>query len=172
MLSRAWQFPRTEVAACRLRRHLQPRAPEERGGIMSQEQLEAIIQQLKANPILEQPSVEGVRAGFEQLGAMFPVPGDVQCEPIQAGSVKAEWITAPGAAADRAILYLHGGGYVIGSINTHRALAAALSQAAKSRVLAIDYRLSPQEPHSASGPDAARSDPWLFKPGPVSQRLS
>src|SRR5258706_12037378 len=170
MLSRAWQFPRTEVAACRLRRHLQPRAPEERGGIMSQEQLEAIIQQLKANPILEQPSVEGVRAGFEQLGAMFPVPGDVQCEPIQAGSVKAEWITAPGAAADRAILYLHGGGYVIGSINTHRALAATLSRAARARVLVIDYRLSPGNPYPPAAGGATGSYPWPRQPGVSAKR--
>src|ERR1041384_799070 len=98
---------------------------------MSQEQLQAIITQLKANPILGETDIVKVRAGFEQLGAMSPAPGDVQCEPVMAGSVKAEWITAPGSAADRAILYLHGGGYVIGSINTHRALAAAISLASK-----------------------------------------
>ena len=132
---------------------------------MSQEQLQAIIQQLKANPVLGETDILKVRAGFEQLGAMFPVPGDVQCEPIMAGSVKAEWITAPGAAADRAILYLHGGGYVIGSINTHRALAAALSQASKSRVLAIDYRLAPENPHPAAVEDAVASYRWLLKQG-------
>jgi len=71
---------------------------------MSQQQLEALIQQLKANPVLEQPSIEAVRAGFEQMGAMFPVPDDVKREPVTAGGVKAEWLTAPGAAADRAVL--------------------------------------------------------------------
>ena len=60
------------------------------------------------------------RAGFEQMAALFPVDADVKCEPVNAGGVKAEWVTAPGADAGRAMLYLHGGGYVIGSINTHR----------------------------------------------------
>ena len=139
---------------------------------MSQEQLQAIIQQLKANPLLEQPDLKAVRAGFEQLGAMFPVAGDVKCEPVMVGNVKAEWITAPGAADDRAILYLHGGGYVIGSINTHRALAAALSQAAKARVLVIDYRLAPEHPHPAAVDDAVACYRWLLKQGVSPKRLA
>ena len=68
---------------------------------MSQEQLQAIIQQLKANPLLEQPEIEAVRAGFEQMASLFPVPADVKCEPVTAGTVEAEWVTAPGAASDR-----------------------------------------------------------------------
>jgi epsilon-lactone hydrolase len=132
---------------------------------MSQEQLEAIVQQLKANPVLEQPSIEAVRSGFEQMAALFPVPADVQCEPVMAGSVKAEWVTAPGAAPDRAVLYLHGGGYVIGSINTHRALAATLSRDAGVRLLVIDYRLAPEHPHPAAVEDAVASYRWLLKQG-------
>ena len=139
---------------------------------MSQEQLEAIIQQLKANPILDQPSIEGVRAGFEQLGAMFPVPGDVQCEPVMAGSVKAEWVTAPGALAERAVLYLHGGGYVIGSINTHRSLAATLSRAARARVLLIDYRLAPENPHPAAVDDSVACYRWMRSQGLSPKRIA
>ncbi len=132
---------------------------------MSQEQLQAIIQQLKANPLLEQPEIEAVRAGFEQMATMFPVPDDVKCEPVTAGTVKAEWVTAPGAASDRAILHLHGGGYVIGSINTHRALAAGLSRAAKARVLLIGYRLAPEHPHPAAVEDATAAYRWLLAQG-------
>jgi acetyl esterase/lipase len=139
---------------------------------MSQQQLQAIIQQLRSNPLLAQNDIHAVRTGFEQLGAMFPVPGDVQCEPVMAGSVKAEWVTAPGAAMDRAILYLHGGGYVIGSINTHRALAASLSQSAKARVLVIDYRLAPENPHPAAVEDAVASYRWLLKQGISPKRLA
>lgn len=138
---------------------------------MSQEQLQTLIQQLKANPVLEQPSIEAVRAGFEQMGAMFPVPADVRCEPVTAGSVGAEWITAPGADADRAVLYLHGGGYVIGSISTHRALAATLSREAKARVLVIDYRLAPEHPHPAAVDDSVASYRWLLKQGLSPKRL-
>ncbi len=139
---------------------------------MSKEQLQTIIDQLKANPILQQPSLEVVRAGFEQMGAMFPVPGDVKCEPVTAGGVKAGWITAPGAATDRAILYLHGGGYGIGSINTHRALAASLSRAAKARVLLIDYRLAPEHPHPAAVEDATAAYRWLLAQGLQPKKLA
>ena len=139
---------------------------------MSQQQLQAIIQQLRANPLLAQNDIHAVRAGFEQLGSMFPVPADVKCEPVMAGSVKAEWITAPNAAADHAILYLHGGGYVIGSINTHRALCASLSQSAKARVLAIDYRLAPEHPHPAAVEDAVASYRWLLKQGTSPKKIA
>jgi len=139
---------------------------------MSQEQLQAIIQQLKANPILEQPDLAVVRAGFEQMGAMFPVPSDVKREPVTAGTVKAEWVSAPGAASDRAILYLHGGGYAIGSINTHRALAAAISKAAKARVLVIDYRLAPECPYPAAVEDATAAYRWIVKQGISPKRVT
>ena len=139
---------------------------------MSQQQLQAIIQQLKANPLLEQPEIEAVRAGFEQMGTMFPVSADVKCEPVTAGTVGAEWVTAPGAASDRVILHLHGGGYVIGSINTHRALAAGLSRAAKARVLLIGYRLAPEHPHPAAVEDATAAYRWLLAQGLSPKRIA
>jgi epsilon-lactone hydrolase len=139
---------------------------------MSQEQLQAIIEQLKANPVLEQPEIEAQRAGFEQMAEMFPVPADVKCEPVTAGTVKAEWVTAPGAASDRVILHLHGGGYVIGSINTHRALAAGLSRAAKARVLLIGYRLAPEHPHPAAVEDATAAYRWLLAQGFSPKRIA
>src|SRR6266403_1169191 len=110
---------------------------------MSQQQLQQIIQLLKSQPITGSPSVEETRAGFEKLAGMFPVDADVKSEPVNAGGVKSEWVTAPGADPGRAVLYLHGGGYVIGSINTHRTFAGRISRAAKARVLVIDYRLAP-----------------------------
>src|SRR5262249_14178014 len=117
---------------------------------MSQQELQALVQMLKAQPMNPNASIEETRAAFEQLAAMFPVEADVDCQPVSAGGVKSEWVTARGADAGRAILYLHGGGYVIGSINTHRALAGRLSRAAKARVLVIDYRLAQEHPHPAA----------------------
>jgi len=139
---------------------------------MSQEQLQTIIQQLRANPLLEQSDLAVVRAGFEQMGAMFPVPSDVKREPVKAGTVKAEWVSAPGAAGDRAILYLHGGGYAIGSINTHRALAADISRAAKARGLVIDYRLAPECPYPAAVEDATAAYRWIVKQGISPKRIA
>jgi monoterpene epsilon-lactone hydrolase len=139
---------------------------------MSQQQLDTLIQTLKSQPILESPSVQQQRAGFEQLAGMFPVDADIKREPVTANGVKSEWISAPDADAGRAILYLHGGGYVIGSINTHRSLAARLSRAAKARVLVIDYRLAPEHPFPAAVDDSVAAYRWMLAQGLKPSRIA
>jgi acetyl esterase/lipase len=79
--------------------------------------------------------------------------------------VPAAWVVAPGAETGRVLLYLHGGGYVVGSINTHRDLAGRLSRAAAARVLLIDYRLAPEYPHPAAVEDATAAYRWLLRHG-------
>ena len=139
---------------------------------MSQQQLQTLVQMLKSQPLNPEQTVEETRAGFEQMAAMMPVEADVKCEPVNAGGVKSEWVTAPGADAGRAILYLHGGGYVIGSINTHRSLAGRLSRAAKARVLVIDYRLAPEHPHPAAVEDAVAAYRWMLAQGLKPNRIA
>src|SRR6202050_2503340 len=140
---------------------------------MSQQQLDTIIQMLKARPVADpNASIEQVRAGFEAMGSMLPVEADIKAEPVSAGGVKAEWVTAPGAESTRAILYLHGGGYVIGSINTHRALAGRLSRAAKARVLLIDYRLAPEHPFPAAVDDSVAAYRWMLAQGLKPTRIA
>src|SRR5438874_8792323 len=62
------------------------------------------------------------------------------------------WVEAPGA--DRAILYLFGGGFVLGSPDTRRKTAGHLALAAKARVFAPNYRLAPEHPFPAAIDDA------------------
>jgi len=93
------------------------------------------------------------------------VAPDIKCDPVEAGWVAGEWIVAPNAASDRAILYLHGGGYVMGSVNTHRAMIGRISRAAQARVLAINYRLAPEHPFPAAVDDATAAYRWLLKEG-------
>ncbi len=92
----------------------------------------------------------------------FPSAGETKCTPVQAGGVPAEWISATGAADDRVILYVHGGGYVMGSIATHRELVARLSKASGARGLALDYRLAPEHPFPAAVDDAVTAYRWLL----------
>jgi epsilon-lactone hydrolase len=140
---------------------------------MSQQQLDTIIQMLKARPVADpNATIDQVRAGFEAMGAMLPVEADIKAEPVSAGGVKAEWVSAPGAESSRAILYLHGGGYVIGSINTHRALAGRLSRAAKARVLLIDYRLAPEHPFPAAVDDSVAAYRWMLAQGLKPTRIA
>jgi acetyl esterase/lipase len=116
--------------------------------------------------------VEEARAGFEQVASMFPVDADIEREVVSAGGVKAEWVRAPNADAGRAVLYLHGGGYVIGSIDTHRSLAARLSRASKAPVLVIDYRLAPEHPHPAAVDDAVAAYRWMLTQGLKPPRIA
>jgi acetyl esterase/lipase len=69
------------------------------------------------------------------------------------------------------MLYLHGGGYAIGSIVTHRGLAGRLSQAAAARVLLVDYRLAPEHPFPAAVNDATGAYRWLLAQGIDPARL-
>ena len=140
---------------------------------MSRQELEAIVHMLRTQPVVDpNASVEEARAGFERVADAFPVEGDVARETVSAGGVPAEWVSAPGVDAGRAILYLHGGGYVIGSINTHRALAARLSRAAGARVLVIDYRLAPEHPHPAAVEDAVAAYRYLLAQGLAPARVA
>ena len=129
---------------------------------MSLQQLDSLIQMLKAGPQLDSPSVEQTRAGFEQMANFLPPEPDIKHDPVKAGSVPAEWVSAPNADASRVVLYLHGGGYVIGSINTHRGLAGRISRAAQARVLLIDYRLAPEHPFPAAVEDSVTAYKWLL----------
>ena len=132
---------------------------------MASEQLNMIVSMLKAGAPSPDSSVEDLRRGLEQMAGAFTVPADVTCERVDAGGVPAEWVAAPDAHRDRVILYLHGGGYVMGSINTHRGLAVNLSRAAAARVLLIEYRLAPEHPFPAAVEDATAAYRWLLAQG-------
>lgn len=128
-------------------------------------QLQTIIQTLRAQPRDDNRSFEEIRAGFEELAQMFPVAADVEHKPVDAGGVPAEWVAAPGAAADRVIFYLHGGGYTIGSLNTHRDLVGRISRASGARALSVDYRLAPEHPFPAAVDDSVEAYRWLLAQG-------
>ena len=69
------------------------------------------------------------------------MPEHARLEPIEISGVPAEWSTTPEADASRAVLYLHGGGYMAGSIVSHRYVAVEIGRAARARTLALGYRL-------------------------------
>ena len=96
--------------------------------------------------------------------ASVPPAGTV-VEPVEANGVPAEWVTAAGAGGDRVLLYLHGGGYQIGSPGTLRHMVARLSAVARARALSVDYRLAPEYPFPAAVDDAIAAYRWLLAEG-------
>ena len=132
---------------------------------MTATELATLVGILQARPDPENPTIEQMRERIGGLERFLPTPADASLRPVSADGVACEWVAAPGASHDRAILYLHGGGYAIGSIGTHRTLGYNLSQAAGAQVLIVDYRLAPEHPYPAALDDAVTAWRWLLKQG-------
>ena len=105
------------------------------------------------------------RKDIDARGLAYGLAADVGVEPVTANGVRAEWTTTPKDARDAALLYLHGGGYVIGSLDSHRHLAAEAGRAAGIAALALDYRLAPEHPFPAAVDDALAGYRFLLGRG-------
>lgn len=126
-------------------------------------QVRAMLQTVKHAP--PAANIEEMRAGLEALSGQTPLPADTQVEKVDVAGIPSEWVSAPHVASDRAMLYLHGGAYLLGSLNTHRELAARLSAACGLRVLVVDYRLAPEHLFPAAVEDGTAAYRWLLKSG-------
>ena len=99
-----------------------------------------------------------------------PTPASVV--DVDAGGVPCEMAIADVATSATATLYLHGGGYVIGSARTHRELAKRLSAATGGAVLTPNYRLAPENPFPAAVEDAVSAYEWLLDQGRAPETLA
>ena len=106
------------------------------------------------------------RAGFEKLTNRVPSHHpDVDYELFQIEDLKAEWMLPKNADTKKVLLYFHGGGYAVGSPNTHRALISQIAIEANVKALAIDYRLAPEHKFPAPIHDAVKAYQWLLANG-------
>lgn len=131
---------------------------------MPSEALQTVIELLRERRAPANASWEQRRADMEERQRSLVLPDDVVCEPAMADSVPCEWIQC-GNATGSALLYLHGGGYALGSIATHRYLIQRLARACSGRALAVDYRLAPENPHPAALDDSLTAYRWLCDRG-------
>jgi acetyl esterase/lipase len=116
--------------------------------------------------------VEGARRTYDAFGANYGLAPDVVITPVTMAGVPAEWSSTEGAADDAAVLYLHGGGYFIGSLASHRHVASELGRAAGARALAIDYRLAPEHPFPAALDDAVAAYEAMLADGLRPERIA
>ena len=86
--------------------------------------------------------------------------------PVDAAGVPAEWVVAPGADSSRRFLYIHGGAFMAGSPKGYRVLTDKLSEITNSAVLAIDYRLMPENKRLDCVEDCRASYDWMLENGP------
>lgn len=118
-----------------------------------------------------QPTLEETRAQYEAWGQSNPLPDGASEDRVTLGGVAAVRTSTPGARADAALLYLHGGGYAIGSAAGHRHLAAHLGAAAAIQAFTIDYRLAPENPYPAAVDDAVAAYAALLAQGVAPQQM-
>jgi monoterpene epsilon-lactone hydrolase len=115
-------------------------------------------------PVLEMTQAgrdtEELRTTYEAFLAQAPVPESVAVRPVNAGGVSSLALE-PAGRKELAILFLHGGGYTVGSAYGYRPLVGALVAAAGVGALVPDYRLAPEHPFPAALEDALSAYRWL-----------
>lgn len=121
---------------------------------MASEDIRAVRDVIAKQPPRDKMTLVERRAHADRWDQVFPTAKQVALEAASVGGVPGEWVGAPGARDDEALLYLHGGGYVFGSPRSHRHFVAALSGETGLRALLLDYRLAPEHPFPAAVDDA------------------
>ena len=134
--------------------------------------LTTIIEALRSRPAPPDITFEQRRADMEAMQAALTIPDDVVCEPADADGVPLEFVRTPGVDGDRVLFYLHGGGYAIGSLDTHRYLLQELARSTRATVLGVEYRLAPENPFPAAVDDSITAWRWLLRRGIDPQRCA
>ena len=134
---------------------------------MSNEQISAVRTLLAENPVIAPgATLAQMRTGLDAMGEATKPVADTATEQVDAGGVEAYWVSATNTDNNSpVVLYFHGGGYVMGSALSHRALTERLAVAVGGRVLAVNYRLAPEHPFPAATDDALASYRWLLGQG-------
>lgn len=110
-----------------------------------------------------------MRADWDEL---FKSPVSVTIEAVRAEGVACQWIRTATSRRDAAIVYLHGGGFRVGSSASHKEIIARLAAEAGIQALAVDYRLAPEYLLPAALDDAIAVIEWLEKTGLPADRIA
>ena len=112
--------------------------------------------------------------GLDAIRDMFEHWGDVTREPVgvdyvleRAGDLDAMWVRPKNARDDKVLLCAHGGGYVLGSMYTHRKVFGHFAAQIGCRALIVDYRRAPENPHPGPLDDMVSAYRWLLDSGEV-----
>lgn len=117
---------------------------------------------MAANPEMD---LDTLRNLFDEWHLPTKEPEDVTYAEVDAGGVPAMWCLPLQRADDRVLVFTHGGGYVVGSMHTHRKLAGHLAKVVGCRAIVLDYRRAPEDPHPAQVEDAVTAYRWLLEQG-------
>jgi len=110
-------------------------------------------------------SVRAVRHSLEMLTKYSKIPRAVKFEKTEYEGIPIEWTIPDNLVNPGVVIYLHGGGYISGSIKTHRGLVGGLAKRSKTKFLSVEYRLAPENPFPAGLDDVIKIYHWLLQQG-------
>ena len=119
-----------------------------------------------------QMSMADMRAVMEHLGDATTEPRGLDYIEVDAGGVPAMWAVPKGCAEDRVVLCAHGGGYISGSMYSHRKMYAHYAKQIGCRALIVDYGLAPENRHPGPVNDMAKAYQWLLGLGITPNHLA
>ncbi len=131
---------------------------------MASAELTKVLELMGQRPLNANATLEEMRAGME--AGSFPATEAATVTSVDANGVPGEWVTVPESDPNRRLLYVHGGGYVMGSPVTHRRLCEGIARAAECAVLNLDYRMAPEHVFPAAVDDAIAALQFLQENGP------
>ena len=139
---------------------------------MSRQQRDALDQLLRDGPLDIGGDVDVQRPLFEAMAGAQPLPDDVAVTHRVLGGIPVIDIEIGAVDTTDVIVYLHGGGYALGSAQASVGLASDLSRRAKARAISVDYRLAPEHPHPAAVDDALAAYRGLLGEGQPASRIA
>ncbi len=105
------------------------------------------------------------REGYDAMTSRTPLAGNVSVEAVDQNGVRGWWVRPDNAAADRAILFIHGGAYLLGSAKGYRGFASQIATRSRTAAFVLDYPLAPEHPFPAAYDAAVAALAWLRTQG-------
>ncbi|CAB3790047.1 alpha/beta hydrolase [Pararobbsia alpina] len=106
-----------------------------------------------------------MREAYDAMTAQTPTADNVDLESVDSEGVKGWWIRPESAPADRAILFLHGGAFMLGSAEAYRGFASQIAVRAKVDTFVLDYPLAPEHPFPAAYDATVAALQWMARSG-------
>jgi len=121
--------------------------------------------QLNPEVVDDNFSVTEFRDEVDKATAKMKMSKGVQTEMTQIEHMEAEWIIPAQAVEGKVLLYIHGGGFISGSVQTHRMHVAKFALGSRLKSLVFNYRLAPEHPFPAAPEDCVMAYQWLLQQG-------
>jgi len=125
--------------------------------------LSAILKHLKTRPTFDSIGIDRYRNSLEKGASTFKADPTVSVESFCVGPINAMWLTPDNNDNKRIILYIHGGGYIAGSIHSHKDMASKIAKSSAAKSIIFDYRLAPEHPFPDGLNDVKTMYDWVFK---------